>query len=593
MPVGLDVVRGLVAGGETDAELIGRFADRRDEGAFALLVRRHGAMVFGVCRRLLPTEQDAEDAFQATFLVLAQKARTAAPREVGGWLHGVARRAALLARRSIARRRERVGDVPERPTTHSDELRAALDEELSRLPESYRTVVVLCDLEGRTRREAAALLGWPEGTVAGRLVRARELLAKRFAPAVSIAALLAGTSAARVPKVLAPDAAIPVGVAALAREVLGVLARGKLMKTAAVVFVLGCAGFGLALRAGEENAAAAQPPAPPAEKAKPAAPPARPAPDDTYAWGKEVGGLQAGIAFGDAKAFRIGEKVTPKVRIRNVGKAPVAYTYFHARFRFSTPRVTDPLGRRVPVTDPPHFFSFPTSKDDTLRAGESIDFGGAVLELAPQPDGHFHHAVRVEPGKYTLGFDGFVKSHPTLGTGIAEFEVKAAAVPPEPTAWGQEVGGVQAGLAFKGGKRAYRHGESATAVLRVRNVGKEAVAFPHIWAFFVENPPAVEAPDGRTFWFPKVAAEGLQRPRTTTVAPGKEADLHEWVIDLRPKGKGDPLRYTIHGTGNFQLRCERVVGPTSGNATHPNPAMAKLGTGKLEFDVLATDAAAE
>ncbi len=142
-----------------------------------------------------------------------------------------------------------------------------------------------------------------------------------------------------------------------------------------------------------------------------------------------MGGLQAGIAFGDAKAFRIGEKVTPKVRIRNVGQAPVAYSYFYARFRFATPRVADPLGRRVPVTDPPHFFSFPASKDDTLKAGDSIDFGGATLELAPTEE-HYHHAIRVEPGKYTLGFDGFVKSHPKLGTGTAEFEVKPAAAPP-------------------------------------------------------------------------------------------------------------------------------------------------------------------
>src|SRR6476646_5570135 len=137
---------GLGAGdaGPPDAELLGRFVDRRDEAAFALLVQRHGGMVYGVCRRLLPTDQDAEDAFQATFLVLAQKARAVAPREaVGGWLHGVARRAALLSRRSIARRREQVGDVPERPADRSDELRAVLDEELARLPDAYRAVIVL------------------------------------------------------------------------------------------------------------------------------------------------------------------------------------------------------------------------------------------------------------------------------------------------------------------------------------------------------------------------------------------------------------------------------------------------------------------
>src|SRR5947208_145739 len=115
MAVSLNAVRYFcgTTSGETDAELLGRYVDRRDEAAFAMLLHRHAPMVFGVCRRILPTDQDAEDAFQATFLVLAEKAKTAAPREVGNWLHGVARRAALLSRRSIVRRRERLGDLPE------------------------------------------------------------------------------------------------------------------------------------------------------------------------------------------------------------------------------------------------------------------------------------------------------------------------------------------------------------------------------------------------------------------------------------------------------------------------------------------------
>ena len=162
MPVSALRVLRAVAGEEpTDAELLGRFADRRDEAAFALLVRRHGAMVYGVCRRMLPAP-DAEDACQAVFLILAQKARNAAPREVANWLYGVARRAALLSRRTIARRRERTGEMHDRPAPEPSPLsalRAALDEEFSRLPDIYRTVIVLCDLEGRTQREAAGLIG--------------------------------------------------------------------------------------------------------------------------------------------------------------------------------------------------------------------------------------------------------------------------------------------------------------------------------------------------------------------------------------------------------------------------------------------------
>ncbi|MFO0906743.1 MAG: sigma-70 family RNA polymerase sigma factor [Isosphaeraceae bacterium] len=249
--------------GTTDTELLGRFIEHRDEAAFALLLRRHGGMVYGTCRRLLPTDQDAEDAFQATFLVLAEKARTITPREaVGNWLYGVARRAALLARRSIARRRERMAELTDLLAPGPDplaELRAALDVEVGRLADVLRTVIVLCDLEGRTRKEAASILGWPEGTVAGRLARARRLLARRLArhaPAISVAAVLSGTAARAPGAVLALTAGerpVPAAVAALTREVLANTTGGTLMKTLIAVLVLGGAGLGMSLGAGQEK----------------------------------------------------------------------------------------------------------------------------------------------------------------------------------------------------------------------------------------------------------------------------------------------------------------------------------------------------
>src|SRR5262249_24070581 len=154
--------------------------------ALAALVQRHGPMVWGVCRRLL-THHDAEDAFQATFVVLVRKAPTIAPRElVGNWLYGVAHQAALRARRPRARRRAkevRVAQMPDAEDAQQDggaDLRPVLDQELSRLPDHYRAVIVLSDLEGRTRKEVAAQLGCPEGTVASRLVRARSMLARRL-----------------------------------------------------------------------------------------------------------------------------------------------------------------------------------------------------------------------------------------------------------------------------------------------------------------------------------------------------------------------------------------------------------------------------
>src|SRR5262249_26019760 len=146
---------------------------------------RHGPMVLGVCRRVLDHAHDAEDAFQATFLVLARKAASIVARDtVGNWLYGVAYRTAHKARVAAARRRLKERQMSRPEALDEDvwrELRPVLDQELNRLPEKYREPVILCDLEGQTRKEAARRLGWPEGTLSGRLSRARVLLAKRLA----------------------------------------------------------------------------------------------------------------------------------------------------------------------------------------------------------------------------------------------------------------------------------------------------------------------------------------------------------------------------------------------------------------------------
>jgi RNA polymerase sigma factor (sigma-70 family) len=171
----------------SDADLLECFVRQRDEAAFAALVRRHGPMVFGVCRRMLRHTQDAEDAFQATFLVLVRKAADIGKRELlGNWLYGVAARVAARARVVAARRQtrevadiERIAEVA-RPPAELPEFDEAIEEEVQRLPAKYRRAVVLCYLEGRTNEEAAGELRWPVGTVKGRLARARELLRKRL-----------------------------------------------------------------------------------------------------------------------------------------------------------------------------------------------------------------------------------------------------------------------------------------------------------------------------------------------------------------------------------------------------------------------------
>src|SRR3954469_25266675 len=200
--------------GLRDGALLSRYVDRRDEAALASLVNRHGPMVWGVCRRLLG-HHDAEDAFQATFILLVRQASSIAHREaVGNWLYGVAHQTALQARRSAARRRARDVQVTEMPDAEAPQERRAdrqplLDEELSRLPDHYRTVIVLSDLEGRTRKEVAAQLGCPEGTVASRLVRARALLAKRL---TQRGVILSGGALAAVLSKNAASAGVPASV---------------------------------------------------------------------------------------------------------------------------------------------------------------------------------------------------------------------------------------------------------------------------------------------------------------------------------------------------------------------------------------------
>jgi len=170
-------------------------------------------MVLGVCRRVLGNSHDAEDAFQAVFLVLTRKAPSIRPRKmVGNWLYGVAFRTALEARKTAAKRQHKEREYGEIRQADSgdgmdEELLAVLDQELNRLPDHYRAVLVLCDLESLTRKEAARQLGCKEGTVASRLDRARKLLAKRLTRRgliVSGAALVAALSAEAAPAAVPP-----------------------------------------------------------------------------------------------------------------------------------------------------------------------------------------------------------------------------------------------------------------------------------------------------------------------------------------------------------------------------------------------------
>jgi RNA polymerase sigma factor (sigma-70 family) len=200
----------------SDGQLLERFLAAQEEAAFAALVRRHGPLVLGVCRRLLRGRADAEDAFQATFVVLFRRARSLDRRgSLAGWLYTVAYHVALRARAAAARRRLQERRVAEMPQAECPaeavwrDLQPVLDDELNRLPEKYRAPVLLCYVEGKTNEEAGRLLRLPVGTVKSRMARARAMLRRRLTrrgitlTGAALAAVLAEKAAAEVPSLLA------------------------------------------------------------------------------------------------------------------------------------------------------------------------------------------------------------------------------------------------------------------------------------------------------------------------------------------------------------------------------------------------------
>ena len=259
-----------VVSGMSDGQLLDRFAAHLgsdSELAFEAIVRRHGPMVMAVCRRVLGDDHAAEDAFQATFMVLALKSRAIRRQDSSGpWLHAVAMRIARRARG--LRQRSRGEPIPAGglvdPGAHAPaavDLRAVLDEELSRLPEKYRVPVILCYLEGRTQEEAARTLGWTKGTVSGRLARAKDLLRQRLArrglaPSAGLLAAVMTSEAARaavpaslvLPTVRVASAALLGGadtglvtgqMALLVKEAMKLIMLGRLTRATAQVFALG------------------------------------------------------------------------------------------------------------------------------------------------------------------------------------------------------------------------------------------------------------------------------------------------------------------------------------------------------------------
>ena len=253
---------------DSDADLLGRFVRDRDEAAFSALVDRHFGLVRGVCRRVLGDVHAAEDAAQATFLLLARKASSLRrPETLSAWLHGVARRLALRCRRADVRRRQReqqaIGALvrPSRDPLEeltARELLVLLDEEVQRLPETYRLPIILCCLEGHDQAEAARLLGWTPGSVKGRLERGRARLHARLARrGVALPTVLLTLEAARgaAPAGLSraatafaagrpSDGGISTAVVALAQGGVTVMFLTRLKVALVLVAVFGLVGTG-------------------------------------------------------------------------------------------------------------------------------------------------------------------------------------------------------------------------------------------------------------------------------------------------------------------------------------------------------------
>jgi|GEM_PF-6891566 len=506
----------------TDGQLLGRYVTTGDAAAFETLVRRHGPTVLGVCRRLLPNLHDAEDAFQATFLVLVRKATTITPRDaVGNWLYGVAYRAAQKVRVAAARRRSKevqVAQVPE-PTTVAEglwhDVLPLLDHELALLPEKYRLPIVLCDLEGKTRKEAARQLGWPEGTVAGRLASARKMLAKRLArhglplSAGVLAAVLSesGTQAA-VPLTLvratvraATGGVMQAGISSVAEGVVRTMFLSNLKLPVLVLVAFTAIAAGAALVVGR-----------PQQADKPGGVPGTPdapggygslAPEkltgghegnpdvaEETAWGEVVDGIQAGVT-GNKHDFRWGETATFTVKVRNVSEATITASYVSGVPGLTKPGVTSAANAQPRVLMPPEPRVYHPTLSRSLKPGEVFELGTARLHVqaASGTGGVAVPTLVATQGKYQVAYSGLAFAGTAgpdkvwVATGKVEIEVHDATKPAEKAeavSWGEAADGLQAGLGYPhGAKHAYRLGEQVTFVVWLRNVSgrKATVSF--------------------------------------------------------------------------------------------------------------------
>ncbi len=546
---------------KTDGELLTAFIDQRDETAFASLVRRHGPMVWSVCRRVLDNNQDAEDAFQAAFIILVRRAGSVIPRSmIANWLYGVAHQTALHARRTVGRRRLRekqVAALPEpkevvQPGARHD-LRTLLDRELSRLPDIYRAVLVLCDLEGKTREQAARQLGWPEGTVAGRLARARALLAKRLGKhglpltSASLAAHLLENGASATPPISLVHSTVEAAIsfamgqtaaaglisakaASLTQGVLNAMFLSKLKTFAVLLVMAGLLTTGGRLlsysSAGPEvgtggNAAQPSSQAPPSndelEQAKARIEAAKANLEQAKAVVQQA---QAELAAAEA-LYQLAQTDRNKVAARKAAVAKLMQEMKQALEQLE----------KTP------------SDKQTVEALNAIE--KAVKEIKDQI------ASDQSSQKERQQADGF--------------------------AWGKEVNGLQLGVGLlPGDEGVYGVGQDVQFSVKVRNVSKSAIKITHMTDAFESSLPRIVDENGKSVQILQPYVSLFPQPIENNLAPGDAIEIGTPHILLSGiEGKPAPDAPTIYvSPGKYRISYSGVI------RSEP-----KLSTGEVTFEV--------
>lgn len=439
----------------SDRQLLERL-ETGDQSAFALLLKRHGRMVWDVCRRTLGDDHDAEDAFQAVFMVLAYKANSVRRAEsLGSWLHGVALRTAMNAKRKAARRRKHEQRHTPPPPTQMEagiewkEVQTLLDEEVQRLPAASRAVFVTCCMEGKSLADAARELGKTEGATAVALSRARKRLKQglieRGVELGSVLAFLALTGTEST-------AAVPVGLfsstiraaaivlthkeltAGVLSESVAVLAKAmikemthvsmmKLSLVAAVLIVTSALAGGSVWLSASNPAELSEPPVQ-MDTARPGGAQGEKI-VPRIVWGKTVDGLQAGLEVVNGRTCRLGESVSFVVWVRNVGDKPVKLAYRTDWFYTSPPVVVD-AGKSVKVIMPPKPNARQLTFELTLRPGEEGQLGAPELAISPAElkGAVVKPTIRGKPNAYKVRYEGLSLRHPDLTTGQVETVVQ-------------------------------------------------------------------------------------------------------------------------------------------------------------------------